>query len=1096
MKIKFNSTFSSLRKKLLLTILNSLFFLYFIGAFGVNTNTIETEKRIENSTQQLEITGTVTDSNGQPLAGANVIEKGTTNGVQTDFDGKFSIGISSQKATLEVSYIGFTTKEVVVNNQTNLNIVLEENVSALDEVVVVGYGVQKKVNLTASVSQIGTEVFENRPVANTARSLQGAVSNLQITSSTDGGRPGSSPNINIRGFITSVGSTTGSIQDAGPLVLVDGIEMGLDQINPDDIKSVSVLKDAAAASIYGSRAAAGAIIVITKSGKGSKGKMKVNYSNNFSFSSPTIWPDSVDALTFAYVMNDARANINASPYWNDAALERIKQNMANPGSAPTLVDANNDGNWDVNALGLGTTGSTDWKKFLFKDFAESQKHNLSFTGGDKKLNYYISTGLYNEGGLLNFAGENYKRFTVDAKIAGKANNWLSFELLTKFLRSQDSYPWNARTSGIRGTYRILDVLSKLKPTLPTVDPNGEPLIQGQYTTWPHEREENQNNQIALLPRIVIEPIKDWLINLQYNYRRNNNKQVYRAATTSYLNAFGETVYSRSQEQTTYRPQLITNEYFSPNLFTTYTKSIGDHNFKVLAGYQNETYDYYALNGGVNYLITDNVTSINTSLDATPTVGENISHWSTESVFSRFNYNYKEKYLFEFSYRRDGSSRFAPGNQWAGFPSYSVGYNVAKENFWPLKDISTFKLRGSYGTLGNQNVANYLYISTISINSPGTQYLFDGNRALFSSTPAITSQNLTWETVKTTDFGLDVNAFNNKLNIAFDWYRTDIEGMAGQGQDLPSVLGTSAPLTNIGISRVQGWEFEGTWRQNIGNDFSYNIRAVLSDYKRTIVDYPNDTNLLSSYYSGQNLGDIWGLKWDGWFQSADEVANYPIDQSFVRGGVWTPGDTKYVDVNGDGVIDRGTNTLGDSGDFTVLGNTTPRYQYSATIGLNYKNFDFNMFIQGVGKRDAYVQNQGTFKGPAQGPFHAMVFPGHLDYYRPENTTSPLGPNTDAFYAKPYSANPGNNNRNYRFTVDRYIENGAYARIKSLQVGFTIPKEVTDKYKIDKIRIFITGENLFTITDLKFIDPESIRSGFGNAQSYPLSKVISTGVNISF
>ncbi|WP_131454001.1 SusC/RagA family TonB-linked outer membrane protein [Neotamlana sedimentorum] len=1091
MKVKLTTSSSSQRKKLLITIFNSFVIFCFLGAHATYARSVNKTVII---TQQTQISGVIYDNNEMPLAGATVLEKGTSNGVQTDFDGKFSLNLSSSNATLVISYIGFVTKEIAVNNQSTMSITLDEDISQLDEVVVVGYGTQKKVNLTASVSQIGEEIFENRPVANTARSLQGAVSNLQITTNTDGGRPGSSPSINIRGFITSVGSGDGSIQNAGPLVLVDGIEMGLDQINPDDIESVSVLKDAAAASIYGSRAAAGAIIVITKSGKSSNGKMKVNYSNNFSFSSPTIWPESVDALTFAYVMNEARANINASPYWDEDALERIRQNMANPGSAPTMFDANNDGRYEVSSLGLGTTGSTDWKDFLFKDFAESQRHNLSFTGGDKKLNYYISTGLYNESGLLAVGDESFKRLTVDAKIGGKANDWLSFELLTKFLKSEDDFPWDARSSGSSGTSRVFDLLSKLKPTLPTVDPNGNPLIQAQYPYWANEREENENNQIAFLPRVIIEPAKDWIINLQYNYRRNNNKQVYRAATTTYLDAFEETVFYKSQEQTSYAPQLITNEYFSPNLFTTYTKSIGGHNFKALVGYQNELYEYYALNGGVSYLITDNVTSINTSLDDTPSVGENIFHWSTESVFSRFNYNYKEKYLFEFSYRRDGSSRFKPGDQWAGFPSYSVGYNVAKENFWPIKDISTFKPRGSYGTLGNQNVPNYNYISAISINSPGTQYLFDGNRALFSSTPGLSSENLTWETVQTTDIGIDINAFNNKLIIAFDWYRTDIEGMAGPGQDLPTVLGTTSPLTNIGTSRVQGWEFEGTWRQNIGDDFSYNIRAVLSDYKRSIVSYPNEANLLSDYYAGQDLGEIWGLQWDGWFQTQEEVDNR-IDQSFVAGN-FTIGDTKYKDINGDDVIDRGTNTLGDSGDFTVIGNTTPRYQYSATIGFNYKNLDFNMFIQGVGKRDILVSNHQRFRGPAQGPLHAMVFEEHLDYYRPEDTTNPLGPNTDAYFPKPYAANPGNNNRNYRYNVDRYIQNGAYTRIKNIQVGYTIPKKITDKYSIDKIRLFVTGENLFTSSNNMFYDPETVPSGFGSAQSYPLSKVFSTGVNVSF
>ncbi|GIZ10229.1 TonB-dependent receptor [Flavobacterium sp. UMI-01] len=1041
--------------------------------------------------QQLQITGTVKDINGQPIPGVNVLEKGTSKGVQTDFDGNFTLNVSNPKATLVLSFLGFVTKEVPLNNQTNFKITLLEDVSKLEEVVVVGYGTQKKVNLTASVTQIGSEVFENRPVSNAAQALQGAVGNLQITNSSFGGEPGASSNINIRGFVTSSG--IGVIGESGPLVLIDGIEMEINNIDPEDIATVSVLKDAAAASIYGARAAGGAILITTKSGKNMKGGMKISYSSNYSISQPTLWPDQVDAYTFALVMNDAAKNIGSTPYYDAQQLGWIQQNMAIPGSAPTLVPTATNDNWDQSSFGIDATGATNWKDFLFKDWAERKKHNLNITGGDEKLNYYVSAGIYDEGGLLRVGGESFQRYNLDAKIAAKPNKWLSFELLTKMLKSKDEFPWDYSQGTVNGRGRVFDLLSKLKPTLPTVDPlYGEPLVQAVYPLWSTQREKNEDNQVILLPRITIEPIQDWLINLQYNYKRNNNRQIFTALQYQYKQPNGTVVSVPEKESTQVRPTLFTNEYFSPNLFTSYTKSLGNHNFKILAGYQSEKYEVYNLSGSALYLLSDNVPSISTAVGQ-KLITDAISHWSTESVFSRLNYNYNEKYFFGFTYREDGSSRFEEGQKRSGYPSFEAGYNVAKENFWPLKDyVNMFKLRATYGTLGNQNVDNYLSILRIPISN-GT-YLFNGQWDFFANTPDFTSNNLTWETVKTTDVGIDVGAFKNKLNMSFDWYRTDIEGMAARGASLPGVLGTEAPLTNIGVSRVQGWEAEVSWRQNLGN-FGYHVKAVLSDYKRSIVEYPNPTNLLSNYFAGQDLGDIWGLKWEGWFQSAEEVTqrNQVVNQSFVN-ATWTPGDTKYVDLNGDGFINNGTNTLGNSGDFSVIGNTTPRYQYSLTLGCNWKGFDLNMFFQGVGKRDVLVSNHQRFRGPAQGPLHANVLTGHLDYWRDDS--SPLGANPDAYFPKPYAANPGDNNRNYRFNVDRYIQNGAYTRLKSVQIGYTLPKEVTSKCKIDKIRFFMTGENLFTVSKLMFYDPETTPGNFGSAYSYPLAKIISTGINISF
>ncbi|GAB5554168.1 MAG: TonB-dependent receptor [Saprospiraceae bacterium] len=1041
------------------------------------------------------VKGTIVDANGDPIIGANVLEKGTTNGAITGLDGSYSINTSNENSILVFSYIGYETQEVVVGNQSIINITLQDDISLIDEVIVVGYGTQKKVNLTAAVSQVGEEFLNNRPTANAAQSLQGVVPGLVITNSSTGGEPGTSPNINIRGFLTSGG--TGAIQDSGPLVLVDGLEMSLNDIDPEDIESVSVLKDAAAASIYGSRAAGGAILVTTKSGKNMQGKTRVNYSNNFSFSRPTIWPKNASPIDFAYAVNDARRNNRQNPYHDETDLANIMANMANPGSAPTISPNGAGTNWSYGSIGIDGTAATDWEEVIFNDWATRSKHNLSLSGGNEQVNYYLSAGAYDEGGLLAVGDESFQRYNLDAKISTKATDWLTLELLVKMRKSYTDFPTETNNNTVAwNKSRVLDLVSKLKPGLPLVDPiYGSDLMQHAYFPfWSGQRAKTENNQTALLPRIIIEPIKNLKFNAYLNYRRDNNFQEIVIQSSQIIRPQG-LVDRIPQASTRYRPTFIENEYFSPNLFATYEGSVGKHNFHGTAGYQSELNEFRSIGADTDYLISDNVVSLNSSLDDDQLVNESITHWAVQSIFSRFRYNFDEKYLFEISYRRDGSSRFAPDNRWAGFASYSAGYNIAKEAFWPIEAINTFKLRASYGTLGNQNVGNYLYLSNINLNTAGTSYLFDGNRETFALTPGITSENLTWERVKTTDIGFDLGVYDDKLNVGFSWYRTEIDGMAAQGVDLPAQLGTGAPLTNIGASRIQGWEVEALWQDRIG-DFGYNIRAVVSDYQRTIIDYPNETNSLTQNFVGQDLGDIYGLTWDGWFATDDEYAEYPIDQSFVNGNFWT-GDTKYKDLNGDEVINRGEWVVDDTGDFSVIGNSTPRYQFSVNLGLNYKNFDFNALIQGVGKRDVLLSNHQRFRGPGQGPFHINVWEEHLDYYRPEDTESPLGPNTDAYFPSPYTANPGRNNRNYRFPVDRYIQNGAYARLKSLQIGYTLPQTLLNKVNINSFRVFVTGENLFTVSDLMFFDPEVVTSNVaGSAQSYPLSQIISFGLNLSF
>lgn len=1058
------------------------------------------EKEVLKTRQNVKkITGIVSDANGDPIPGATVMVVDHATGTVTDIDGKFDLEVPEAAQMLQVSFVGMETQQVAIGDKTQFVVVLESALTDIDEVVVVGYGTQKKVNLTAAVSQVDSEIFENRPTANAFRSLQGTVPGLIISNSASGGEPGAESDINIRGFITSGG--TGSLSDADPLVLVDGIEMSLNDIDPEDIESVSVLKDAAAASIYGSQAAAGAIIVTTKSNKNADGNIKVNFSSSFSITQPSIWPESASPIDFAYTINDARTNNNQSAYYDEGDLANIMANMEEPGSAPSIVSNASGNGWDYGTIGIEGTGATNWDDIIMKDWAQRIKNNISISGGTEKLNFYLSVGAYDEDGLLKVGDESYQRYNLDAKISSKVNNWLTLELFTKFRKSYTDFPTEANNaSTFWNKSRVLDLITKIKPTMPQYDPiyGLELLGHTYYPFWDTQRVKTENDQTVLLPRIIIEPIKDLKFNINLNYKKDNNFQEISILASQQIVPNG-LVDKISQEATSYDPTVVINEYFSPNIFATYEKSINGHNFHGTVGFQSEKNEYYALGASTDYLISNNIISLNASLDDDQTVSEAISHWSTVGLFSRFRYNYKEKYLVEFSYRRDGSSRFEPDNRWAGFPSFSAGYNIARENFWPVDAVTTFKPRASYGTLGNQNVSNYLYLSTISLNTAGTSYLFDGERLTFAQTPDISSENLTWEKVKTTDIGFDIGAFDNKLDVAFSWYRTDIEGMAAQGADLPAQLGTDAPLTNIGTSRVQGWEIEAKWRKKVNNNFSYSIRAVLSDYKRTIVEYPNESKALTSYFAGQDLGDIWGFKTDGLFQTDEEATavTTETDYSFITGWARVAGDIKYKDLNDDGAIDRGDYVLGDTGDYTVIGNSTPRYQYSINLAATYKNWDFSALIQGVGKRDKSFGSQQRFRGPANGPFHAFVWKGHLDYFRPEDTTSPLGPNTDAYFPQPYLNGGGRNNKNYSYSTSHLLQDASYTRLKSVQIGYTIPASLTRKIKVDNVRLYVTGENLLTFTDLKFFDPETNTTGLtGSAQSYPLSRIISTGINVSF
>lgn len=598
------------------------------------------------------------------------------------------------------------------------------------------------------------------------------------------------------------------------------------------------------------------------------------------------------------------------------------------------------------------------------------------------------------------------------------------------------------------------------------------------------------------PKINIEPIKGWITTAQFNFTSDQIEDNRTAKQWPWVRPNGEIALEpQSRQATRYENDLIRNNYFSPNIYSSYGKEIGKHDFQVMVGYQHEIWNYSSLFARSFFMLSDAVPSISTSV-GDQLVRDEIGHWSTQSVFSRLNYIFNKKYLLEVNVRQDGSSRFEPTRRRGVFPSASAGWIISEEGFFPSSGVvDLLKVRGSYGRLGNQDVANYLYVPTLPIRQTN-QWLFGNERAWAVGAPNLTSVNLTWETVSTKNLGVDVALLGNQLDFTFEVYETRTKDLVSPGRPLPAVLGTTVPKRNEGEIRTRGWEFEFGYKGTIGSDIKYQIRGQLADYRSVVVNYTNPTGLLGNniYYIGQELGEIWGFRYDGHFQSQAEI-NESVDQSFIYPGIWRPGDFRYKDLNGDGRINIGDNTVDNPGDLTILGNTTPRYTYGLNLGGSWKNFDLSIFFQGVARRDWSFGQSAVFRGPAAGPMHNNVLEGHMDYWRDES--SALGANYDAYFPRPYAQFYGENQKNYDRPTDHLLQNAAYLRLKNLQVGYSIPKNIAKKVLLSNARVYVSGENLLTFSNLMFFDPEALAGRwYGAGDAYPLSRTMSAGINLNF
>lgn len=1045
----------------------------------------------QNST--IKVKGVVNDAMG-PVIGASIVEKGNTgNGTITDIDGNFSLNVSSN-STLIVSFVGYKAQEIPVAGKTFFTIDLKEDNEMLEEVVVVGFATQKKVNLTGSVGTATAKDIEARPVANAVQALQGVIPGLNISNSGNGGELNATKSIDVRGTGTVGKDASGNAFSSGsPLILIDGMEGDLNSINPQDIESISVLKDAAASSIYGSRAPFGVVLVTTKSGK--SGRAQINYNMNMRYSTPIKMPDMANSYEFVNLFDDAEYNGSGKHLYTDEYRQFVYDFMT--GESDDYIWGNGSGgkwNYDYSA------NNVNWLKEYYRNTAPSQEHNVSVSGGSDKMTYYLSANYMTQEGFMRYGTEDYDRYTITAKISAQ---------LTKALKVDYSNRW-VRTDYERPTYMNDDfynhILRRARPVRAVYDPNGYLMSDINYIGVMRDggRHNEQKDAMAQQLKITVTPLKNWNIIGEMNIKTDNNWNhweqfvVYSHYKDNPENTYTALTSANKDQVSEYS---LKTTYLNPTVYSNYNFSLKEkHNFTVLGGFQAEIMKYRDMEGARTGLVTTDLPVLNLTTDADSyTLKGLYKNWKNAGFFGRINYDYNGKYLVEGNLRYDGSSRFRRGNRWILTPSFSLGWNVARENFWEkLADVvEVFKLRVSYGELANQNTTSwYPTYQTLGVTTNGGKWLQNGALTSVASVPGLISTSLSWEKIKNTNIGFDFGALNNRLTGSFDYFWRKTKNMVGPGVELPAILGATVPSTNNTDLTTFGWELSIGWRDKVG-ELGYGVKLNISDNQTRIDKYPNPTNSLSKYMAGELTGDIYGYTTIGIAKIQEEmdahIASLPKGGQTAIGSKWEAGDIMYADINGDGKIDNGSNTLDDMGDLKKIGNNTPRFRTGITLDAQWKGFDFSMFWQGVLKRDFDPgENSMVFWGTTgSGQWWSTSFKDHMDYFRAEDTASPLGANVNAYYPRPLF-----NNKNHK-TQTAYLQNAAYMRLKNLQLGYTLPKSLINKIGLQNVRVYVSGENLLTITGLSdTMDPETAGIGKQGGTVYPLSRVYSFGLSVNF
>lgn len=1084
-----------------------------------------------SQTDRINVSGQIVDAFGQPVPGASVIETGTKNGVNTDVDGKFFLRVP-KGATLEISCIGYETIKVVASEA--MSVTLREDSEFLDEVVVVGFGTQKKVNMTGSVTAVDVDkAFGSKPITDVSKGLQGVVPGLSITYNSND--LNASPTMKIRG--------TGSINgDNTPLILLDGVEVpDLSFVNPDNIKSISVLKDAASASIYGSRAAWGVVLITSKDGSAVKDKVSITYSNNFSWNQPIGLPKYITDKEG--VLAQLEEGMLAQKNVDGSRIEAFGMYYDTIGKGITTWFDKYSGNLSNPVYKYGEDYEfiegtpyyyrvSDPNKEIFKT-SFSQTHNLSVNGNTGKTNYNIGLGYTMNDGTLKAAKKNdVKRYNLNLSTNTQVKNWLNIGTKVMYVEKEYEYPYGYSQS--KGATGLLYYVMRFPTFFPFGISDGSKLADGTYASdsaatgeglyFRHGNAYVANESICSSKDQYLTLGGNVRINLapglsfygdytrgRYNYENRSMRQPYYVANWSFPKKAAVTTNDFLQRNYVSK---ITNTY---NAYFDYLFDIQkQHNFAIKVGANAEDLRYDNQSVKVNGVQDVEHPTLNlTDGKNEGIVDESLRHRATAGFFGRINYNYKEKYLLELNGRYDGSSSFRTGKQWAFFSSASAGYRISEEKFWTnIKPyVPTLKVRASYGSVGNQALESwYPYISTMATETVswiGT----DMNQVSTTTTPSAVNPDMTWEKIRTLDIGFDAGFFNNELNVTFDWYQRRNVGMLVAGNEIVRYAGIAvAPLENGGDMKTNGWELQIDYNHAFNKDFAIYGTFTLSDAKSEITKWNNTTGALNSWYKGKKLGEIWGFETDRYFNSSDLNSDGTLktgtpDQSYLQNGSFRfgAGDIKYKDLNKDGKIDTGKGTIDDHGDLKRIGNQLPRYEYSLRVGAMLKGFDVEVLLQGVGKRDMW-STSSLFIPHAAGA-QMNIFENQLDYWTESNQ--------NARFPRPYingafgslSGLPGNSGCNNFAPQTKYLNNLAYLRVKNFTVGYTLPQNLTRKIFVEKLRFYFSAQNLFTFDHIDGVmDPECTG---GSSKSYtngmdmtmagramPFNRQWSCGLQITF
>ncbi|WP_234573597.1 SusC/RagA family TonB-linked outer membrane protein [Rhodohalobacter sp. 614A] len=1053
--------------------------------------------------QQLEIiTGTVVDSRtGEPLPGVNILVRGTTTGTTTNPDGEFELDIEDTSRPLVFSYIGYEPQVVTLDGRTDIRVELVQDIQVLDDLVVVGYGSQKRENLTGSVDYVGGDELENRNVPNISQGLQGMIPNLNIQPLD--GKPVESPSINIRGT-TSIG------QGGDALVLIDGVEGDPSMLNPADIESISVLKDASSAAVYGARGAFGVVLITTKEPE--TDQISVTYNGNFGFKKPTILPDfSTDPLIYAtrfaegFILNSGNfpQNVNKTLPFSQEYLEELERRVNNPGLPRT----------DVGPDGLYRYyHSTDWYGLLYKDRLMSTDHNLSVSGGTETTSFMVTGRYQGQDGLFRYNSDDFQILNLRAKGFVDITDWLRIN--NNFDISKRDYinPLNVGEGG--GIWRnIADEGHVLAPML---NPDGTLTHSAAYTVGDfylgNNNIDSEKRVIRNTTELVADLMDDQLqLRGNFTFQNSTDNSRRRRVPVPYSRAPGSIEYLGTQ----YNDLTIQNDgtdYVASNLYAEYENEFsGKHYFKAMLGGNYESSTFERVVAQRNGLIFPNAEDLNLALGQSIITQGGYEKWQIFGGFTRLNYIYDGRYLVEFNARYDGSSKFPEDERYAFFPSASVGWRISEENFWnvPENIISHLQLRASYGSMGNGNIESYVFQEIFDISQIGR--IINGVRPQATSNPDVLPEGLTWETATTRNIGLDLEMLSGKLQFTGDAYVRETTDMFTRGLTPPAVFGAAPPFGNFADLETRGWELSLSWRDQFAmadKPFGYHVRVSLSDYVSEITRYNNPDKFLSDYYEGQKVGEIWGFETEGFFRDQADVENH-ADQSWFnhRGGRgFEAGDIKFRDLNGDGVIDDGDNTVDNPGDRRIIGNSSPRYSFGVNVGADWNNFFITGFFQGVLKQDWYPSsNAGHFWGG-----YNRIYNDTPNWHLEDGMIwTEEDPDPNAFFPRFVGYIALGSNRSLGAPQTKYLMNVGYVRLKNLQIGYNLPAQLTSRIGMRNAKVYVTGENLWSWSPLyktaNNVDVEAITapsdqlftgSNSGDGLNYPRLSSFAFGVSFTF